>query len=79
MLRNGGCASACLRTASLDAYVERAANLLLAHRINAVPRLPETVLWGNADSEYPGAVSMSSDGAPPLGSTPAPLQSGLPP
>lgn len=58
---------------ALDAYVERAANLLLAHRINAVPRLPETVLWGNADSEYPGAVSMSSDGAPPLPSTPVPL------
>ena len=58
---------------ALDAHVERAANLLLARRINAVPRLPETVLWGNADSEYPGAVSMSSDGAPPRASTRVPL------
>ena len=58
---------------ALEAYFERAANLLLARRINAVSRLPETVLWGNADSEYPGAVSMSSDGAPPLASTSVPL------
>ena len=58
---------------ALEARVERARNLLAVHRINAVPRFPETVLWGNADNEYPGAVSMSSDGAPPLAATRVPL------
>lgn len=58
---------------ALDAHIERAANQLLARRINVVPRLPETVLWGNADSEYPGAVSMSGDGALPGSASPVPL------
>lgn len=66
--------SLCLpENGALEAHVERAQNLLMARRINAVPRFPETVLWGNADNEYPGTVSMSSDGAAPLASTPLPL------
>ena len=58
---------------ALDAQIERAANLLLARRVDVVPRLPETVLWGNADREYAGAISMSSDGDPPRAPTTVPL------
>ena len=52
--------SACLpENGALDAYIESTRNTLLAHGIPAYPRIPETVLWAHADSEYPGAVSMS--------------------
>ncbi len=56
-----------------NAFVERTKSLLLAHRMKPVPRDPETVLWANTDCEYPGAISLSSDGAPPLSSQAVPL------
>ena len=52
------------------AYQDRAKVLLLAHRTNALPRSPETVLRDNTDCEYPGAISLSSDGTRPLAAVP---------
>ena len=56
--------SACLpENGTFNAYMERASHALSAYGVPGYPRphMPETILWANAHSEYPGAVTMLRD------------------
>ena len=56
-----GGAHACPRNGTLNGYIQQASHALTAHGIVRYPRIPETILWANDDSEYPGAVTMLRD------------------